>query len=316
MSFPMMAAAMPYMRVDAKAIGPVAALALQQEGSASLIACFDRSFYLRIETQILCITAASLCDGPLNLRLCLDERAFGRLRNAVTPGQRWSIFGSKMLSANHGDLCIDWSTSTRWQPLIPAFDNVMIGRTIAGIETLKHKLLAKHRSRSFLDLVLDQACQPRCAVELAMLEPLSRMRDLIPASMAGSHQVLASRLASLLGLGHGLTPSGDDMIAGLLIALHHIGHQGMTSALWADLDPLARSQTNPISYAHLSAAGQGLGAAPFHDLINAVINNDEHIDKALDAVAEIGHSSGWDGIGGVTLLLDAWAGSAKSRVAA
>ena len=117
-------------------------------------------------------------------------------------------------------------------------------------------------------------------------------------------------LAPLLGLGPGLTPSGDDYLGGALVALHATGQPELGWRLWRTLEPQLVVTTGDLSGAHLGAAAEGLGHAALHDLIGAILAGDsEKIREALCAATSIGHTSGWDAVAGAVAMLRATAGS-------
>ena len=72
---------------------------------------------------------------------------------------------------------------------------------------------------------------------------------------------------SLIGLGPGLTPSGDDLLGGVLITLRALGWPQAADTLGCWLLPRARARTHAISYAHLACAAGGEGAAALHDTL-------------------------------------------------
>jgi hypothetical protein len=110
----------------------------------------------------------------------------------------------------------------------------------------------------------------------------------------------------LLGLGPGLTPSGDDFLGGAMIALAALGEAERAGRL-ADLAlPSAARLTGKISLAHLACAADGEGAAALHRAL-AVLAGPEPgaMGTALTAIDRIGHCSGWDGLAGAVAVL-AW----------
>ena len=68
---------------------------------------------------------------------------------------------------------------------------------------------------------------------------------------------------ALIGLGPGLTPSGDDYLGGVLLALHYFARKAQAHGLWRWLEPrLAR--TSDVSAAHVAAAAAGEGHETLH----------------------------------------------------
>jgi Protein of unknown function (DUF2877) len=108
----------------------------------------------------------------------------------------------------------------------------------------------------------------------------------------------------LLGLGPGLTPSGDDLLCGALIACNAIGRGDAARDLHAGLQEAPAGATSALSWALLGAAAEGQGGESLHELLNAVLQ-DRPFDLALAALASHGHTSGWDTLAGVAVALSA-----------
>jgi hypothetical protein len=102
----------------------------------------------------------------------------------------------------------------------------------------------------------------------------------------------------LIGLGPGLTPSGDDALGGAAIALHAFGYTARADELGAFIRERAPGRTSDISLAHLRAAANGEGAAAFHDALRDLVTGGDF--ASLD---RIGASSGWDAMDGAIAVL-------------
>src|SRR5262249_37413668 len=113
---------------------------------------------------------------------------------------------------------------------------------------------------------------PRSPLAAIAVAPVDVLGALIAAATQDAPlHVDAAAIAPLLGLGPGLTPSGDDFIGGVLIALALIGLSALRDRLWSALAPLAPAATNQISCAHLAAAAQGLGHAALHAALGEIL---------------------------------------------
>jgi hypothetical protein len=110
----------------------------------------------------------------------------------------------------------------------------------------------------------------------------------------------------LVGLGPGLTPSGDDFLGGLLFAARSLKTAYPGDFLWeerpiTDLIEWAQEQTHSISHSILSDLALGHGPEPLHDVVTALLRG-EDLDGVMTGAAlllKIGHSSGWDMLAGV-----------------
>jgi len=105
----------------------------------------------------------------------------------------------------------------------------------------------------------------------------------------------------LLGVGGGLTPSGDDLVGAALFTLFHLGHSDATwQAAAHDLVEATHTRTHAISAALFADLAQGQSFAPLHALLDAAANVDPAAMLApARRLAAIGHSSGWDMLAGM-----------------
>ena len=108
----------------------------------------------------------------------------------------------------------------------------------------------------------------------------------------------------LLGLGHGLTPSGDDLVGGALFARRTvIGMDAGWEAASLAITRAAADLTHPISARLLADLAAGEGWAPLHDLTGALTDDTGDPMPALRRLVAIGHSSGWDVAAGLLIGL-------------
>jgi hypothetical protein len=131
----------------------------------------------------------------------------------------------------------------------------------------------------------------------------------------------ASLLASggaLVGLGEGLTPSGDDFLGGLLFGLRQQERSDAREA-WMDWDIVrdwiagAATLTNRISHAILSDLAAGFGPEPLHALAREALGGGSREVVASHAarIIRIGNTSGWDLLAGFSVALVNGAASAR-----
>ncbi|MEV4009407.1 DUF2877 domain-containing protein [Nonomuraea angiospora] len=115
----------------------------------------------------------------------------------------------------------------------------------------------------------------------------------------------------LMGLGPGLTPSGDDVLAGLLVTLRHLGAAaGADRAVWladwlaATVTFDARTRTTPISATLLHCAARG-ESSPEVTAVLRGITGGQALEPALRRLHSLGHTSGSDLAQGVAIGLTA-----------
>jgi hypothetical protein len=116
-----------------------------------------------------------------------------------------------------------------------------------------------------------------------------------------SDELSVDPVSGLVGLGPGLTPSGDDFLIGALAALDAIHQTKTHAALGEAVAAAAPARTSPLSASFLRAAAAGHVGENLHALVAAVVCG--HLDAAAAAAGRIGHTSGWDMLVGVVLAL-------------
>lgn len=112
----------------------------------------------------------------------------------------------------------------------------------------------------------------------------------------------------LAGMGEGLTPAGDDFLAGALAALRFHGlsrrRAVLPNQLGEGLAAHAGMRTTQFSAFLLSCSAAGQIAQPLSDWLNAVHRGDpEGAVGLVEAIAGLGHTSGLDTLSGMILAL-------------
>jgi hypothetical protein len=132
------------------------------------------------------------------------------------------------------------------------------------------------------------------------------LADRLGAHVLGDPQVAWAAADAVLGLGGGLTPTGDDVLAGLLSAGTAFGGAVGDHALLRSLrrlavrvDAHADRRTTRLSAALLRHAARGEMAAPAAALAR-VLAAGRDPDAALTALLRVGHRSGADLALGIT----------------
>lgn len=114
-------------------------------------------------------------------------------------------------------------------------------------------------------------------------------------------------ISKLVGLGHGLTPSGDDLLTGVSLVLNSSNYpnQEMTQLFNQQLTSRL-SKTNLISQNQLRLSMNGKALAPTITFINALFEGKEieELMVSMKEILTIGSSSGSDILSGVFLGME------------
>lgn len=134
--------------------------------------------------------------------------------------------------------------------------------------------------------------------------------DLLAEGCASGSLVGAITAAEqLVGLGPGLTPSGDDVLAGLLVTLRHVGAAARVGrAVWladwlaAAVTFDAGTRTTPISATLLHCAARGEASPEVIGVLRGLAGR-VPLEPALRRLRQLGHTSGADLAQGVAIGL-------------
>ena len=246
---------------------------------------------------LCCIGQAELERGPLNVRTTLNDITH------VTVGDEWSC-DQQLVSI--GNIELDLSRAKIWLPTplqqsaVPDPQSVALLARFLEINTPQPQV--QHRINEMINEQLINAVK-----QLQQWLDHYQNQGGQPAIHFPDH---------LLGCGDGLTPAGDDIVVGVLLAMRAWKMPALDLLVAEVTDRL--DTTSDISAAHLIAACSGSGIAPLHQLIDCVgtrdgnqleykFNNSRHsrkheqIQSAATALCSYGHSSGYHAMQGVLL---------------
>jgi hypothetical protein len=280
---------------DITYVGRVARRAMRDGARGRVEAVFERSFYVVLDHQWICMGPHTLGQGPLNaLWSPADAVALPAL------GARVSLIGET--------LNIDGRAFAHGRPRpepMPFFPRPWTAGTLArGLQAFDEVTPGLAPEDGLCALICGHLPLPRYAAAAAA--PVAHLGELVRrrARDRVTPRPDAALLAPLLGLGPGLTPSGDDLLGGALATLAAIGFADLRNAIWAAIGPDARSRTNDIAFAHLSAAAEGECAPALTDAIDALLSGRaQDLPSALEGLAAVGHTSGWDALAGGVIVL-------------
>jgi uncharacterized protein DUF2877 len=242
-----------------------------------------------------------------------------RLAGPVAPFTSWLIPGSSAILANatlcipDADVTVDLSAAALWRGVAatvsmdavsmdPCSRDSCPGTTAVALRKLRATLYERGPEHGIAPLLVAPALA-RSALERAFATRLARTLPLLArATQRRDVAAVTGAAARLVGLGPGLTPSGDDFLAGYLAALWSCagfakGMDQMLQSLAVSLAPLFL-RTNAISRQMLSDATQGRFAECLTEVTVALAVEGNVVEATAQALAS-GHSSGADTLCGL-----------------
>ena len=285
---------------QAIAIGSVARCKLENAIFGRVTAVFEHSLYLEVNGSWICLADANLGFGPLTVSV---KSKYGR---------EWinSFRVGRLVKLSPVGISIDDSTiiSTKgvrsWHPLKrPAWtkNSLMLG--LRELEILTQVKVPAEGLARFIFESPDRF--PASEESRAAEHSIGILKNWLKKCFEVKLPITLYKeaVAKLLGQGPGLTPSGDDFLGGMLIALHVCGEKSVQKQLYTQVESLLDS-TGPVSSAHLKAAALGEGSQSLHQVLNMLLEgNETQLELGIDAINQIGHTSGWDALAGVAVVL-------------
>jgi Protein of unknown function (DUF2877) len=207
------------------------------------------------------------------------------------------VWAGEQASTNHPRNAL-----SPWQPETLTFnaDRLHEGAVICSFLFEENHPLAK--SATGLMLWLQNKAMP-----FPMSRSVARFNAIKQALICNDLDAFTSAAIRLLGLGNGLTPSGDDFVGGIMFAMEHAPRQA-----WAEGLPVTKTRirnaacmsTNVISAALLDDMMAGKSYSALHDVVFALhSNNVNSIVSACEKLLTVGASSGADMLAGLLIAL-------------
>ena len=255
---------------------------------------FHRVLNVHIPSGDFLFTIASdaLDNAPFTVRVRLDGSS--DFRTLIETGIR--VTAGKEGVRLEKSLFVPLKHPTLWQPKLLAFppDRRL---TDHNLQVLRKRLRTLPGGCGMAGLfsygnaggIFERALSERAN---KLLEALARK------DISSIHQAILG----LIGLGPGLTPSGDDFLLGMICCGHV---PGAPFAAYSDIFSSAvlqnRLRTNDISYAALLHGTKGQMREYIAACINALMyeDNTAALHTAIDRVLQIGSTSGYDICAGI-----------------
>jgi AraC-like DNA-binding protein len=231
----------------------------------------------------------------------------------VAVNSSFNVRGEHLLLGT--DIDLDMSRATIWESPSPNLDKVLPFEELPGRWRDVSSLFDGYPSPKGFGLLLAEIMklEPGSLMPAAILDyspalksARSALNEMLVASIAMDFPRILRISKDLIGLGEGLTPSGDDFIGGLLFSSFvlqeiYAQYQGFAPSEVELLVDHSRNQTNLISHSILKDLAAGCGFDTLHRFINAVLT-DQDLESTYYLGLElirIGHSTGWDSLTGV-----------------
>ena len=287
-------------KVKAISIGSFAHQRLNQAQFAKITSIFNRSLYLDVNGDWICLADAELGCSPITINI--DQKYAKGWLHRFKIGRLVEISPFSISQDNCPIISVE--ELHPWRPEKPPnWSKTALKRGLDALEIYSKEKIPSEGLGYFL--FSPQKRMRRFFKILAAEKPIKILNNWLHNSLETSKTLPLDNwsVSSLIGLGPGLTPSGDDFLVGMLIALKALGNSEMKKQLFLQISHQLKN-TGPVSRAHLKAAAAGEGHEIIHRIINALIKGDTNQIRLLtEEIRLLGHTSGWDTIAGLVTVI-------------
>lgn len=282
---------------------------------------FNRCVYAQFDSKLICIGLYELGGSSITALLAQNV---SRIPSGLTVGAQLQFSETRLFANQVAVIGLDGMANYQSSSLQLKHDN--------GRLNLPQFLLPEDIPPDGLAPLLNTKVQASAQSERlieytkpavqSLLQQI-RQRSASDHRCSGMQDFNVEEFKSLFGAGPGLTPSGDDFIAGIFSALHLSNHSDVADSLWHCCESTAKSCTTQLSYALIEQAAKGelserlacvvglqLKGSAKPQNSNANQNESLYLAKQLSIqithqLNKVGHTSGWDWYAGFILCLRA-----------
>jgi hypothetical protein len=273
----------------------------QDNFNATIQSLFDSSLNLRLEHEDRLITILISDHYELPQGIRLDKKI---PLHSLTVGLRAASRGG-VLRFDSSPLTIDLRGAPIWDGRLSTLTG-----NIEQAWSITWQTLNEGQSQKKTELVAEYLF--RSDQGPLLTRKLSHpVHKLITAAQRFDSNASAEAAHEMIGLGPGVTPSGDDILIGFLAGLHSMAgnnkeRQAFIQAFGSAIFLLLK-ETNDISRTYIQHAIKGEFSSSFVTLIDAIREGEQQqlLTSTKNAMC-VGHSSGMDSLTGLLIGLASW----------
>jgi hypothetical protein len=266
---------------------------------------FDSSVNMRLghENRLITVLISDHYELPQGIRLNSKNVPL----QSLNVGLR-AVCRSGILRFDLSPLTIDLRGASIWEAQLPLIDTTK--PSLRQSWSMIWRALNRQQRLKQTALIADDLFQSEKASLLTrkLSEPVL---ELILATKRFDVEASADASQKMIGLGPGVTPTGDDILIGYLAGLWSTAGEDKEKLTFIESFGKALSlltyQTNEISRTYLYHAIRCEFSSSLINLLNAIENGEaEHLVSTAKEAMRVGHSSGMDSITGLLIGLEVW----------
>lgn len=272
---------------------------------------FQSALNLRLHASdtLLTLVASDEADLPQGIRV---ETPVDFYFEKISVGETGACRNSLLRFAS---LTIDLRRARRWKCDLPALKTDPGTPAVASAWAYVWDALNRRQKHSNAEIVAGELLNPgEVKPNIVSRKAGEAMRNLVSAARQFDLNT-NSAVKTLIGLGSGLTPGGDDLLGGFVAGLWCTdGDQSRRTTFITGLGSAIRHhsrQTNDISRTYLYHAVRGQVSSLLANLAEAISRGEapDQLAGVAEAAMQVGHTSGMDTVTGLLIGLATWTDS-------
>jgi hypothetical protein len=282
-------------------IGMIAHTKLAQEMEASVMGITSRGLFLLLSSGWVLFLSPDIYRGPLTLNYSAGPDDFSLLSSGLP-----ARVNADHIAIPDQGLIIHTGQASTWQAPSQPTAALPPSQRKLKLALVARTMLSSQPVSDFGRLIpvvlgFEEINKAQGNPVFPLIERLQQ------ALQEGQLAAIADCLEAILGLGSGLTPSGDDLTAGILLALTRWGHilaPGLEiKALAQDVVQRAYRKTTTLSANLIECASQGQANERLILALDGILSGHPDAPTCADYLAGWGHTSGLDTLAGMALTL-------------
>ncbi len=297
------------LKLRASVIGSRAAMVIANSKEGKVHSCFKRTLNLSLEKGLVGVTSSRAPRSPINIHVDLPNGVeigtFG-----VKTGCRVIIERSSLAVSNY--LCVLLDEADIWIPskIVDQASLEIVRHNIQLLQRFLHFVSIKEGFGAILPLlpkILEQGKFKELSVK--PMQPtfvLEKIIEIVKSIRERDLDSLGRCCKGVLGLGLGATPSGDDLLIGLMASLQWTvrslgGDVRYVNAICNEIYSRC-STTTELSKTLLSCASRGEVNEVIEDVLRSLLSRTENeLTDSLAELLKMGETSGVDTLAGIYL---------------
>lgn len=248
--------------------------------NAHVLAIFKRSMDFTVNGDVIALVEPDLQNGPFHIVVSHIPQwnQPNDVQITIVDGN-WSI-GSWTLDLSLPPLI--WEPNLQWDKMTWSQASLSHLRTLAG------EAADRRKGDTPFALAFDS-------------NPPEMLQELRAALQDCAARRIREAVLKIAGLGPGLTPSGDDFLAGIMLSVHAFAYpsRDLAHRLCTIIFETAAPRTTKLSRAFLKAARDGMAHEHWHALLHTLVIEDlQAVQSAAARVLAFGETSGLDMLAG------------------